>query len=642
MKIKTLMLSLFLVAMSGCGGCGSGNTWTIFVYGHGDHNLSGSLVADINKMTNATLTDNVKVIVAADFDASAKDATGTNYPTGTTWYSISGNGTKTVIREVAEENLDDPTTLTSAITYVVNNYPSDHYGLILWDHGGAWDGGFGGDTQDGTLSSSQIRGMTVTEVKEAVSKGFTDVGYIVPTPLDFIAFDTCLLGSAEVAYLFKDIAQVYIANAELDFGDGWNYKDTLTALAANPTMTPVEFATMELEKWETLHQNASYNDQLLRSHTSIDNSKMNDFTTAIKNLVTAIQETKNSGVLPNNGDVYARASALALPSYGKTAEQKTENSSYRDLGQFLKYLVDNASSDISAKALIAFNSISAMQIGRDYGTLRNPSTTYELALNIALPEVSSITDILLSNYATKAAAWTEATGWKDFLYDLKYSASDEVPDASYTVDTGSKKGTIVPSGSSLTFASMEVIKDNFTTGYNYGATHFGKVIAGTTYEMTWDGKVWKLGTQAADTTVLPWYYSDSTLNTVTSNTNNLLAAYAIVTDNNGVQANAAFIFKADQTTAASIAFQSEEGEWNVSSVDDFASEHAGATFQPALMNAGSGVLVAQGTAETIPTSGGVEVTTASAASGTYYLRATVENAWGNAASGGGNDPITIP
>ena len=202
-------------------------------------------------------------------------------------------------------------------------------------------------------------------------------------------------------------------------------------------------------------------------------------------------------------------------------------------------------------------------------------------------------------------------------------------------------GTMIPSGSSLTFGSMQLLQyNNLSTSYNYGVTHFGKITSGTTYAMTWDGDIWKLGTQAADTTVLPWASTNSELNTATYNTDNLLAACAIITDNDGSEYDAYFIFKADQTVADSVAFQSEDGEWAVSSVDDFAAEHAGATFKPALMDVADDSFVAQGIDEDIPSSGGVDITTAAATSGTYYLMSTIENAWGNSSSGMGR--VIIP
>lgn len=640
MRVKSLMLSICLLVMTGCSSCGgSGTTWTIFVYGHGDHNLTGSLANDINKMTDATLNGNVKVIVAADFNAAVKDASGAAYPTGTTWYEINGNGVKTPIRgEIAEQNLDDPAVLTEAVEFVIKNYPAEHYGIIMWDHGGAWDGGFGGDTQNGTLQGLQVRGMTAVESRDAILQGLKAGSSFKANTLDFVAFDTCLLGAAEVSYLYKDIAKVFIANAEIDFGAGWNYKDTLTGLAANPGMTPTEFATMEIKDWEALHKDASAQDKLIRSHTAIDTSKINDFANTIKDLVTAIQATKVGALLPNSGEVYAKALAFAIPGYGKVEVKKNDTYEYRDLGQFLKYLITNASSDVAAKAQTAFTSLSDMQIGRNYGTLRDPATTYELAFNIALPEISAITTELLSDYAIKAAEWTDATGWKDFLADLKTSTSEDNPAGNFGVV--GMVGTMIPSGTALTYGSMQLLQYDFPTSYNYGMTHFGKITSGTTYAMTWDGTIWKLGTEVESTTVLPWSTISNELNTATFYPDNLLAAAAIITDNDGAEYDAYFIFKAGETTANSVAFQSEEGEWAVSSVDDFALEHTGATFQAALMDVSDDSFVAQGTGEDFPSSGGVAITTAAAPSGTYYLMATVQNAWGNSASGTG--AVTIP
>ena len=42
--------------------------------------------------------------------------------------------------------------------------------------------------------------------------------------LEFFSYDTCLLGSPEVAAPLADLARVFIANAELDYADGWDYE----------------------------------------------------------------------------------------------------------------------------------------------------------------------------------------------------------------------------------------------------------------------------------------------------------------------------------------------------------------------------------------------------------------------------------
>src|SRR5260370_26517242 len=91
--------------------------WTIFVYGHADHNLAPSLDIDIAKMDNARLTPNVNVIVLADWDASRQRPSGEHFPTGSHWIRIVGSGMPHETDEMLpEQNLNDPAVLKSAVT----------------------------------------------------------------------------------------------------------------------------------------------------------------------------------------------------------------------------------------------------------------------------------------------------------------------------------------------------------------------------------------------------------------------------------------------------------------------------------------------------------------------------------------------
>ena len=151
-------------------------TWTIFVYGHGDHNLSPSLANDIDKMSKAELGPNVNVIVLADWNASAEDGDGNKiYATGSEWYRIRGGGQEPeLLRTEPEQDLDDGATLEGAIARAFRDYPADRYGLVLWNHGGSWDGGYGSDMQDGTRP--QPAGMSVPNVAKAVRAGLDGAG----------------------------------------------------------------------------------------------------------------------------------------------------------------------------------------------------------------------------------------------------------------------------------------------------------------------------------------------------------------------------------------------------------------------------------------------------------------------------------
>ncbi|HPM41008.1 MAG TPA: clostripain-related cysteine peptidase [bacterium] len=642
-----------MLALQGCGSGGDAATWTIFVYGHGDHNLTASLDSDIQKMTEATLDGAVTVIVAADWNASEKDEDGVSYPVGTEWYRIDGDGQKTAIVEkttTTEQNFDDPAILTDAISYAFRAYPARHYGLILWNHGGAWNGGYGGDTQNDTVE--RPAGLTTVQIESAVSDALSAAGLTGSAPLDFLGFDTCLLGGAEETYLWRDLSKVIIANAEIDFGSGWNYADTLTKLAADPNMTPAAFAAMEIASWEALHATASTSDELLRSHTAVDTSRLDVFAAVVKDLVDAIRATGSGGVLPGNGEVYAVASALAIPSYGMTADQGSDIARYRDFGQFLGYLISHAEDEIAAKAQIALNALVDLQIGRDYGALRDPAIAGELGFQIALPEIATIDDGLLSEYGSLAEAWSTATGWGEFLADLMAAKSSEEPNIVYGVDAPTRTGTLIPTGLALTFASMELLRDDPDSAgekLNYGTVFFGAIASGETYEMAWDGAIWKVGSGQQEAAVLPWFYVSTPI-AAAADTNSLLAAYGQVENGNpSDDAMAALLFKPGQASADSIAFSTPDGQsWEVSAIGDYAKDRPGIKFRPARLRADaaadqSPLVFGANTAEAIPTSGGMAVAMAAAPSGTYYLRATSENAWGNASeSTDGDRQIVIP
>src|SRR5688572_18045609 len=76
----------------------SAGSWTVFMYGHGDHNLSNSLVRDIAEMAQADISSDVQVVVLADFDAqqTISDGSGDTFPSGAYWLQVEGGGAEPV------------------------------------------------------------------------------------------------------------------------------------------------------------------------------------------------------------------------------------------------------------------------------------------------------------------------------------------------------------------------------------------------------------------------------------------------------------------------------------------------------------------------------------------------------------------
>ena len=67
------------------------------------------------------------------------------------------DGTLEEVSTLGEVDMASPTVLTTFLRNGIQNYPADHYGLILWGHGAGWRG-FGGDFTPGK-EEENWRGM---------------------------------------------------------------------------------------------------------------------------------------------------------------------------------------------------------------------------------------------------------------------------------------------------------------------------------------------------------------------------------------------------------------------------------------------------------------------------------------------------
>ena len=71
----------------------------------------------------------------------------------------------------------------------------------------------------GAISDMSHNGwMTTPEIRKSIEKGMAGEG----KQLDVIAFDACLMASAEVAYELKDVAQYMVASEETEGAAGWS------------------------------------------------------------------------------------------------------------------------------------------------------------------------------------------------------------------------------------------------------------------------------------------------------------------------------------------------------------------------------------------------------------------------------------
>jgi hypothetical protein len=99
---------------------------TVIVYMAADNDLSGDAPVDLEEMKRNYKETGVKLIVLMDMADEAPYL-----------LRITEGGSET-IKAYPEFNSADPANMNSLLREVIEMYPSDDYGLILWSHGTSW------------------------------------------------------------------------------------------------------------------------------------------------------------------------------------------------------------------------------------------------------------------------------------------------------------------------------------------------------------------------------------------------------------------------------------------------------------------------------------------------------------------------
>ena len=207
---------------------GSGkDTITIMVYMCGTDLESRSAMAskDLQEMLNATISDNINLLVYTGGCTSWKNTVVSS--TTNQIYQIK-NGKMTLLEDkLGDLVMTDPATLSGFIKWSAKNYPADRYDLILWDHGGGSVTGYGYDEKHSSAGA-----MDLSEINQALTDG--GIKY------DFVGFDACLMATVETGLMLDAHSDYMIASEETEPGIGWYYTDWLTKLSANTSMATIE------------------------------------------------------------------------------------------------------------------------------------------------------------------------------------------------------------------------------------------------------------------------------------------------------------------------------------------------------------------------------------------------------------------
>lgn len=211
--LVTVVAAASLIGCSAEPAADSGS-WTILTYSIADTDLEPYMMEDLDELGSSGGYDNLSLVALVDraADYSDDEVLGLDNWQGGKLLEI-GDGGATVIDDMGDINTGDPQELADFIARGIADYPADHYGLVISDHGASWPG-VGGD------ESSDEDSLELWELNEAIAAGIASGGI---DKLDLLGFDACLMATYEVASTLAPLADRLLASQELEPGHGWDY-----------------------------------------------------------------------------------------------------------------------------------------------------------------------------------------------------------------------------------------------------------------------------------------------------------------------------------------------------------------------------------------------------------------------------------
>lgn len=241
MKKKCLAIVLALamgLSLVACGGTtttatkavkkqSTGESWVVYWYlcGSDLESEGGFASGDLEELMAVNLPDEVKVVIetggANEWQNDTVDASKLQR------YVYDKDGLNLVDEQEAA-NMGEASTLADFLDFASTNYPADRTAVVFWNHGG---GSVTGVSFDELYNYDSL---TLAELDEAFSSVFTE-SKDAP-PVELIGFDTCLMGTIDVAATFSGMASYLVASEELEPANGWDYSGWLEKLGEDPRM----------------------------------------------------------------------------------------------------------------------------------------------------------------------------------------------------------------------------------------------------------------------------------------------------------------------------------------------------------------------------------------------------------------------
>lgn len=200
---------------------------TVVVYIAAENSLSRFYLSDLAEMERAAGQIPLDCNFVVYVDSS----------TLPTIYLLNAQQGKVTYRTLNEEDSCNPTTFRKNIRDIIEEFPAEHYGLVMWSHGSGWippakapgkiAKTIGVDNNMNSTSSNYGSELEIPDMRKALEE--------VGVHWDYIFFDACFMQCVETAYELKGVTDYIIASPAEIPGMGAPYDMIMDCLTEKDT-----------------------------------------------------------------------------------------------------------------------------------------------------------------------------------------------------------------------------------------------------------------------------------------------------------------------------------------------------------------------------------------------------------------------
>jgi len=152
-------------------------------------------------------------------------------------------------KEYANLNATRAATLAAFLSFVKDNFISEHYALFIAGHGNGWFIEDRPAEKHGSeYPDEYFKDIEVPMIQDA----------LMHEPVDVLVLDICFMGDIETAWALKDTSRYLVFSQTSLPSMGLDYADLLNGLAGNAVLTPKDVAFETIESYRRTYEKRNY------------------------------------------------------------------------------------------------------------------------------------------------------------------------------------------------------------------------------------------------------------------------------------------------------------------------------------------------------------------------------------------------